>query len=472
MFEFISKAVVAVSLAIGSWFAPQAHVALDIPAVDPSIEHDRVANRVAELESQVENLGAYNPTGGGTYRLKTSIGTTNTTISLSSFKEPVSLIPYTMTYLNTTVGYGTLDPVNSARSEFISFTGITQNADGSATLTGVTRGLSRSYPYTASSTMRQAHGGQSIFILSDSPQHFSEYAVKQNNETITGQWTFSVFPITASSSFASETVAGWVELATGVEMSSSTASGTVARLALPASLATSSCQVVGRYVPITDPLTGKLSTNCVPTTYASSSLTIGSTPILDIGKNIYVSTTTGTSTFSVPSGITKIKVILVGAGGNGGGSSSGSPGSGGSGGAGGSVTIKIYNVSATSTLQYHIGDGGGTATGESSWFGGSYINPVLTAAGGSTGGNGVYGGQGLVGTGGDINLYGGDGGSAVSGVELGGVGGGNMYGQGGRGGGNGFATGSEGRGCGAGAGGGADGGNGGAGIDGCLIIEY
>ncbi len=113
-------------------------------------------------------------TGGGTYRLQSSIGTTNTTIKLSSFLEPVSGTPYTMAIINTSKAYGTLDPQTPDRSEFISFTGITQYADGTATLTGVTRGLSRSYPYTTSTTFKQTHSGQSIFVMSNSPQIYND----------------------------------------------------------------------------------------------------------------------------------------------------------------------------------------------------------------------------------------------------------------------------------------------------------
>ena len=136
-----------------------------------------------------QDVGAFYPSGGGTYRLKSAIGSTDTTIHLSSFKEPISNIPYTMSILNSAVGYGTIDPQTATKSEFISFTGITQNVDGSADLTGVTRGMGRSYPFTASSTFRQTHATQSIFILSDSPQLFNEYAIKRNDETITGSWT-------------------------------------------------------------------------------------------------------------------------------------------------------------------------------------------------------------------------------------------------------------------------------------------
>lgn len=122
-------------------------------------------------------LGAYNPTGGGTYRLGQSIGTSDSSFKLSSFKEPVSNIPYTMSYLNSDIEYGTISPQSSI-SEFVSFSGITQNSDGSATLTGVVRGMSRT-PGTggcvASTTLAQSHAGQSIFILSNPPCQLAEY---------------------------------------------------------------------------------------------------------------------------------------------------------------------------------------------------------------------------------------------------------------------------------------------------------
>jgi len=145
-----------------------------------------------EAKPIVFSLGAFSPTGGGTYRLKTSIGTTDTTIPLSSFKEPVSNTLYTMSYLGSTIGYGTVDP-STTRSEFVSFSGITQNSDGSASITGVSRGLTRTpagSSCTASTTLAQRHPGQSAFILSDSPCFFAEYPVKRNDETITGQWAY------------------------------------------------------------------------------------------------------------------------------------------------------------------------------------------------------------------------------------------------------------------------------------------
>ncbi len=159
-----------------------------------------VVQPVVETPSEETNFGAFSPTGGGTYRLKGSISSTDTSITLSSFKEPVSNTPYNMTLLGTTIGYGTLEPQVTGKSEFISFTGITQNSDGSAILTGVTRGLTRSPGASscmASSTLALRHAAQSVFILSDSPCLFAEYAVKRNDETVQGYWNFPT-PLTAN----------------------------------------------------------------------------------------------------------------------------------------------------------------------------------------------------------------------------------------------------------------------------------
>lgn len=162
---------------------------------------------------------AFNPVGGGTYTLNASIGSTDTSITLSSFLEPVSGVPYTMVLMNTDIAYGTIAPRTNS-SEFISFTGITQNANGTATLTGVTRGLQKKSPFTTSATFKLPHAGQSVFILSDVPQIFAQYPSKTNTETVSGDWTFTGnvtfdnFPVTPSNSDASTTVKGVTKLST------------------------------------------------------------------------------------------------------------------------------------------------------------------------------------------------------------------------------------------------------------------
>lgn len=192
-----------------------------------------------------QQFGAFNPTGSGTYLLQSSISSTQTTIPLTSFTEPGSNIPYTMAYLNSSIEYGTIAP-SSGNSEFIAFTGITQNSNGTATLTGVTRGQARSPGNAgciASSTLAHAYSGQTQFTLTNTPCFYSQYAVKANDETITGLYTFSQPPVginPGGQPNASETVSGISELATAAESGAGTSiGGTGARLVLPASLATS-----------------------------------------------------------------------------------------------------------------------------------------------------------------------------------------------------------------------------------------
>lgn len=134
-------------------------------------------------------MTTFYPAGGTNYSLNASIGSTDPSIILTSFTEPVSGTPYTMAYFNSSIMFGTIAP-RTTSSEFISFTGITQNMDGTATLTGVIRGLQKAYPYTSSATFKLPHSGQSVFILSDVPQVFNEYSVIQNAEIITGQKQF------------------------------------------------------------------------------------------------------------------------------------------------------------------------------------------------------------------------------------------------------------------------------------------
>jgi hypothetical protein len=242
----------------------------------------------------------FSPTGGGTYRLGQSIGTSNATIKLASFTEPVSNIPYTMSYLGSGIEYGTLSPQSSI-SEFVSFTGITQNADGTATLTGVLRGLSRSPAgsgCTASSTLAQAHAGQSIFILSDSPCLFAQYAVKSNNETIAGLWTFSQPPVginPGGSPNATASVNGLVQLATAAQAASSTVTGsTGALLVVPTSIATSSNDVAGLHVVVTQN-NGKINWNQID---LATAFTI-SGGFIDTASSTFTSTTQFAATSSL-----------------------------------------------------------------------------------------------------------------------------------------------------------------------------
>jgi len=377
------------------------------------------------------SFGSLSPTAGGTYRLQSSVGTSNTSITLSSFKEPTSGIKYTMSYLNSSIMYGTLDPQTTYK-ELISFTGITQNADGTATLTGVSRGLGFSYPYTASSTLAQSHSGQSIFILSNAPQLYNQYSAKANDETITGLWTFAQTPLginPGGQPNATEAILGVSQLATQIQMASSTAIGSSGgSIVLQAKYATSSPYTTGLFIPITRN-DGKLSPNFIATTSsdiynfggnvniagqstiasstiytlnvgnvnATSTITLnGNSFPLSATSTTYLATTT-THTWTKPTNAKKVFVQLWGAGGSG----------------------------ARGNLQHATGGGGGEYS--EYWFDASQLSSTVTITVG-TGGAAVSSGSGNNGTnttfGGYATSTGGGGGNSYGGVDgIGGNGG-------------------------------------------------
>ena len=126
-------------------------------------------------------------------------------------------------------------------------------------------------------------------------------------------------------------------------------------------------------------------------------------------------TSTGSATFSVPSGVTTVDVLVVGGGGAGGGANgqTGSDGGGG-GGAGGLVYAPSYPVTPGGTVSVTVGAGGAAPNGYGNTNGQSGGNSVfgsLTANGGGVGvrngqtaGNGGSGGAGGYGSnGGETN---------------------------------------------------------------------
>lgn len=112
-----------------------------------------------------------------------------TSIILTSFYQIDGTTTLTMTNFGT-IGYGTIEPGNATQEEQISFTGITQNANGTATLTGVSTVLFIS-PYTATSGLAKSHPGGSQFIISNTAGFYNSLTGKDDDETITGTWTFT-----------------------------------------------------------------------------------------------------------------------------------------------------------------------------------------------------------------------------------------------------------------------------------------
>lgn len=108
-----------------------------------------------------------------------------TSLVLKSF-ETIDGVPLAMTDFGA-VGYATLEPGNGTQEEQISFTGVTQNTNGTATLTGIKTVLFLS-PYTKTSGLAKTHSGSSVFVISNTAGFYSELAVKENNESISGYW--------------------------------------------------------------------------------------------------------------------------------------------------------------------------------------------------------------------------------------------------------------------------------------------
>lgn len=86
-------------------------------------------------------------------------------------------------------GFGTLEPGSGTQEEQIVFTGITQNANGTATLTGVSNVLFTA-PYTETSGLAKTHAGGVQFVISNTSGFYNRLTSKSDDETITGKWTF------------------------------------------------------------------------------------------------------------------------------------------------------------------------------------------------------------------------------------------------------------------------------------------
>ncbi len=127
---------------------------------------------------------------------------------------PVDLdgVKLTMADFGTTA-YFTIDPKISGYEEICSFTGITDNGDGTATLTGLTRNLLGKYPYTASSSGGKLHGSSAVVVFSDNPQIYGNLKAYIDAAAIAGAVN------------ASTSVQGLLQLPTTAQVNAGTATG-------------------------------------------------------------------------------------------------------------------------------------------------------------------------------------------------------------------------------------------------------
>ncbi len=111
----------------------------------------------------------------------------DTSITLKSMKT-IDGASLTMSTDFGTKGYATLEPGNNTLEESISFTGLTNNANGTTTLTGVSN-VTFETPYTETSGLSKTHAGSTTLIISNTSGYYTEFGIKENNEVLTGQWS-------------------------------------------------------------------------------------------------------------------------------------------------------------------------------------------------------------------------------------------------------------------------------------------
>lgn len=115
-----------------------------------------------------------------------SIG--DTTMILTSFKD-IDGNNVAMTDFGTK-GWMTIEPGSADREEQISFTGITQNANGTATITGI-KNVGFKAPYTETSGFLKSHPGGVKAVISNSSGFYDAMSSKKNDETIEGIYTYT-----------------------------------------------------------------------------------------------------------------------------------------------------------------------------------------------------------------------------------------------------------------------------------------
>lgn len=128
-----------------------------------------------------------------------SIG--DTTIVLSSFAD-INGVLLTMADFGLK-GFATCEPGSAAQEESITFTGVTQNGNGTATLTGVSYQLMKD-PYTETSGLSKSHAGGTSLVISNTAGFYQNFLRTGDDQTIDGILTFNDSPIVPTPTTASQ----------------------------------------------------------------------------------------------------------------------------------------------------------------------------------------------------------------------------------------------------------------------------
>jgi len=147
------------------------------------------------IERKSTAEAAFYPVQTKSVRLYSGISSISTSARLRSFYDLSGSTKLTMAMFGS-VGYVTFDP-GTPKEESASFTGITDNGDGTQTLTGLTRGLLGRYPF-GTGGVAYSHDANSYVVASNGADFYSKFAFKENNESVTGVWNFNtVLPVSS-----------------------------------------------------------------------------------------------------------------------------------------------------------------------------------------------------------------------------------------------------------------------------------
>ncbi len=362
-----------------------------------------------------------------------------TSITLKSF-QTIDGVNLAMADFGT-VGYITIDPGNGTLEEQASFTGVVQNSNGTATLSGISTVLFLS-PYTETSGLAKTHAGSAPVVVSNTSGFHNQFAIKNNDEIIPGQWTFLNTPIVPGTvSDASTTVKGIAKTSVAPLLASNPImvgdndtrvpqnayavdSGTANVYAItltPAPAAYAAGQMFFFKAAHTNTAASTLNVNGlgVKTIKLSTGADTGANVIITgqivqveydgtnfqmvspLGYTTDYQAFTGSGTWTKPVNCTGNEVVIVQAWGAGaGGSSAGASIGGGGGGGGAFVEAKFLASALSSTVTVTIPAGGAINTAGGNATFGSY----LTAYGGGHGGTGTTGGVGGGGGGGALSV--------------------------------------------------------------------
>ena len=128
--------------------------------------------------------------------LKATISSTATSITLTFLQKMGGASSLSMTDYGD-LGIATIDPTSASKAENISFTGITANANGTYTLTGVTRGLKGVDDY-ATGGNQVAHSGGATLVFSNSAVFYDQFGNIYNAQTWALKQSFTVVPESAA----------------------------------------------------------------------------------------------------------------------------------------------------------------------------------------------------------------------------------------------------------------------------------